>query len=43
VELYEFIKSLETYEEAVDEKTTLILSTDSDLFRYLKTLEKKGE
>jgi modulator of FtsH protease HflC len=42
VELYEFTKSLETYEDALDAKTTLILSSDSDLFRYLKTLDEDG-
>lgn len=36
VELYEFIKSMETYRLGLDEKTTLIFSTDSDLFRFLK-------
>lgn len=39
VDLYEFSKSLETYEDALDAKTTLILSTQSDLFRFLKTLD----
>jgi len=42
VELYEFLKSLETYEQAIDEKTTVILSTDSDLFRFLKSLDEEG-
>jgi membrane protease subunit HflC len=39
VELYTFIKSMETYKLALDKKTTLILSTDSDLFRFLKSIE----
>ncbi|MEN8680733.1 MAG: protease modulator HflC, partial [Akkermansiaceae bacterium] len=30
---YEFVKTLEAYDEILDEKTTVILSTDSDLFR----------
>jgi len=33
---YEFIRTLEAYEKVVDKKSTLILSTDSDLFRLLK-------
>lgn len=37
--LYEFIKSMETYRLGLDEKTTLILSTESDLLKYLKTLD----
>ena len=36
VDFYEFVKTLETYEEAIDSETTMILSTDSDLYRYLK-------
>ncbi len=34
--LYEFIRTLQVYEEVLDSDTTLILSTDSDLFRLLK-------
>ena len=33
---YEFIRTLEAYEKVVDNKTTLILSTDSELFDMLK-------
>ncbi len=33
---YEFIRTLEAYEKVVDKKSTLILSTDSDLFDMLK-------
>ncbi len=39
VEYYEFIKTLETYEEMFDSETTLILSTNSDLFKFLKEIE----
>lgn len=38
-ELYAFLKSLETYKSTFDPQTTLILSTDSDLFKYLKKSE----
>ena len=33
---YEFVKTLEAYDKILDEKTTVILSTDSDLFKLLK-------
>lgn len=33
---YAFVKSLETFEKAADPKTTLVLTTNSDLFKYLK-------
>jgi membrane protease subunit HflC len=39
---YEFVKTLEAYDEILDEKTTVILSTDSDLFRLLRSA-KPGE
>ena len=36
---YSFLKTLETYRKTIDEKTTIILTTDSDYYRYLKGLE----
>nr|CAX68889.1 Band 7 protein, HflC protein [uncultured bacterium] len=39
-EFYAFVKTLDTYRNAVDGNTTLMLSTDSDLFKFLKTLKK---
>jgi modulator of FtsH protease HflC len=35
-ELYSFIKSMETFEKTFDDQTSIILSTDSELYRYLK-------
>lgn len=35
-ELYQFIKAMETLESSLDTQTTLVMSTDSDLLRYLK-------
>lgn len=35
-EFYQFMKSLETYTASMDEKTWLILSTDSEFLKYLK-------
>lgn len=36
VEFYEFTRTMAAYEALVDDKTTLVLSTQSDLFKYLK-------
>ena len=35
-EFYEFLKTMETYESTLSDQDTLILSTDSDFFRFLK-------
>jgi membrane protease subunit HflC len=34
-ELYEFLETMETYKRIVDEGSTLVLSSSSDLFRFL--------
>lgn len=34
---YEFLKTMETFDSTVDENTLLILSTDGDFYRYLKS------
>lgn len=39
ISFYEFIKSLEAYEKVLQGDTTLILTTDSELFKYLKDIE----
>jgi modulator of FtsH protease HflC len=36
-ELYGFLRSMETLEKSFDEKTSVMLSTNSDLYRYLKS------
>jgi modulator of FtsH protease HflC len=38
VQFYEFVKTMETYQEMLGEDTTLILSTDSQIFKYLKEI-----
>lgn len=38
-ELYAFLKSMETFEKTFDENTSVILSTDSDLFKYLNSMQ----
>ncbi|HJN90419.1 MAG TPA: protease modulator HflC, partial [Verrucomicrobiota bacterium] len=35
-DFYEFLKTMETLETTLSEEDTLIFSTDSDFFRYLK-------
>ena len=36
-ELYRFLRTMETYRSTVDAKSTLVLSTEGDLFRYLQS------
>jgi len=36
VAFYELLKTLETYETVIEGETTMILSTDSDLYRFMK-------
>lgn len=38
-ELYSFMKSMETFQKTFDKETNMIISTDSELFRYLKRME----
>lgn len=37
-ELYSFLKSMETFQTTFNSETTVILSTDSDLYKYLKSM-----
>ena len=41
-EFYSFQQSLESYPDIITDNTSLILSSDSDLFKYLETIEGKG-
>ncbi len=36
---YEFLKTMETYQNTIGEDSTIILTTDSDYYRYLKRLQ----
>lgn len=38
-ELYSFTRSMESFEKSMDEKTSIILSTDNDFFKYLKSID----
>lgn len=41
-ELYEFSKSMETYRKAIDAESWIVLSTNSELFRYLQSPAQGG-
>ena len=38
-EFYSFLKTVETYKNTIDASSTVILTTDSDYYRYLKQLK----
>jgi membrane protease subunit HflC len=39
VDLYKFLRSMESFEKSLDENTSLILSTESEFYRYLRKLD----
>lgn len=39
-ELYNFTRTMDSYRKALDNKTSLILSTESDFFRYLNDIQE---
>ncbi|MDP2574399.1 protease modulator HflC [Vibrio penaeicida] len=41
VHLYEFTRTMQSYSTIIAENTTLVLSTDSDLFKFLNGIEGK--
>ncbi|MDP3786049.1 MAG: protease modulator HflC, partial [Candidatus Omnitrophota bacterium] len=38
-DFYSFLKTFETYKTTIDDKTTIILTTDSDYYKYLKSIK----
>lgn len=42
-DFYQFMKTLETYQKSLGSDTTVIFTTNSDIFRLMKTLESKKE
>jgi membrane protease subunit HflC len=38
---YEFVKTMESYKTTLDVESTLVLSTDSDFYRFLKTSQSQ--
>ncbi len=43
VAFYEFTRTMQSYKSIIADNTTLILSTDSDLFRFLKSMTPDGK
>jgi membrane protease subunit HflC len=37
--LYGFLKSMETFEKTFDDETSIFISTDSELYKYLKKMD----
>jgi len=42
VEFYEFTRTMQAYNSIISDNTTLVLSTDSDLFKFLKGMSPDG-
>jgi membrane protease subunit HflC len=40
---YEFTRTMQAYKSIIAENTTLVLSTDSELFKFLKGITPKGD
>jgi modulator of FtsH protease HflC len=38
-ELYDFLRTMESFEKSLDEKTTLIITTNSDFYKYLQKID----
>lgn len=38
IELYKFLRTMESFEKSMDENTSIVLSTDSEFFKYLRKL-----
>jgi len=43
VEFYEFTRTMQAYKDIIESNSTLILSTDSDLFKFLKGMNPGGD
>ena len=43
VTFYEFTRTMQAYKSIIGENTTLVLSTDGDLFKFLKGITPKGD
>ena len=41
VAFYQFIKTMETYKEMLDRDSTMVFTTQSDIFKFLKRIETK--
>jgi modulator of FtsH protease HflC len=43
VEFYEFTRTMQSFKSTIAKNTTLVLSTDSDLFKFLKGMNPSGK
>ncbi len=43
VAFYEFTRTMQSYKSIIAENTTLVLSTDSELFKFLKGMSPEGD
>jgi modulator of FtsH protease HflC len=43
VEFYEFTRTIEAYKSAIADNTTLVLSTDSEFFKFLNGMDPTGD
>ena len=43
VAFYEFTRTMQSYKDIISKNTTLVLSTDSDLFKFLKGMAPDGD
>ena len=43
VEFYEFTRTMQSYKSIIAKDTTLVLSTESDLFKFLKGMNAEGK
>lgn len=41
-EFYEFVRTMSLYEKMLTDQSTVVLSTDSDIFKYLKSVDPQG-
>ena len=42
VAFYEFTRTMQSYKSTIADNTTLVLTTDSDLFKFLKGMNPDG-
>ncbi len=43
VAFYEFTRTMQSYKSIISKNTTLVLSTESDLFKFLKGMDPDGD
>ncbi|MCW8941654.1 MAG: protease modulator HflC, partial [Gammaproteobacteria bacterium] len=43
VEFYEFTRTMQSFKSTMADNTTLVLTTDSDMFKFLKGMSPDGK